>query len=38
MAYLCLDKKDLALQYFEKAMELKPTTSYAEEMVKRLKK
>jgi C-terminal processing protease CtpA/Prc len=38
MAYLYLDKKDLALQYFEKALELNPNTSYAAEMVKRLKK
>ncbi len=38
MAYLYLDKKDLALQYFEKALELKPNTSYSAKMVKRLKK
>lgn len=37
MAHLYLDKKDLALQYFEKALELNPSTSYAKEMVKKLK-
>jgi len=37
MAYLYLDKKELAQKYFEKVLELNPSTSYAEEMVKRLK-
>ena len=37
-AYLYLNKKDLALQYFEKVLKLKPSTTYSEEMVKRLKK